>query len=110
MRFLLIFIFLFIFGCSTNLNKVEKIYICGDHTCVNKKEAEEYFDNNISIEVYTITSDKAKKENFDLVELNLLEDKLRSKNKIDISLNLKFKFSKSKLPSTNKLDEFFSLL
>ena len=85
MRFLLFFLLLFIFGCSGVLNKVEKIYICGDHPCANKKEAEEYFDNNISVEIYTITSDKLKKENFDLVELNMLEDKLRSKNKIEIS-------------------------
>ena len=26
-----------------------------------------YFDNNISVEIYTITSDKLKKENFDLI-------------------------------------------
>ena len=43
---------------------------------------QQYFNNNISIEVYTITSDKEKKENFDLVDINLLKDKLKSKNKI----------------------------
>mgnify|MGYP001184034963 FL=1 len=85
MRFLIIFLFLFVFGCSGGLNKSEKIYICGDHPCANKNEAEEYFDKNISVEIYTITSDKLKKENFDLVELNMLEDKLRSKNKIEVS-------------------------
>ena len=85
MRILLILIFLFITGCSGPLNKVEKIYICGDHPCVNKKEAEEYFDNNISVEIYTITSDKLKRENFDLAELNMLEDKLKSKDEIQIS-------------------------
>ena len=87
MKFFLIIIFLIFFGCSGGLNKVEKVYICGDHPCANKKEAEEYFDNNISVEIYTISSDKLKKENFDLVELNLLEDKLRTKNKIKVSKN-----------------------
>ncbi len=85
MRLLLSFIFLFLLNCSSPISGGKRIYICGDHPCVNKKEVEEYFNNNISIEVYTITSDKEKKENFDLVELNLLKDKLRSQDKIQIS-------------------------
>ena len=85
MKASLILIFLFILNCSTPFNKSEKVYICGDHPCKNSKEAEEYFNNNISIEVYTITSDKNKNENFSLVELNMLEDKLKTKEKITIS-------------------------
>ena len=69
MRFFLFIIFLFLFSCS---NKVTQVYICGDHPCVNKKEMKEYFDNNISIEVFTITSDKDKK--ITLVDLNLVKD------------------------------------
>ena len=58
MRFILLF-FIFIFSCSTfNDEKTKKIYICGDHPCSNKKEVKNYFDNNISIEVYTVTSKK----------------------------------------------------
>ncbi|MBO6481777.1 MAG: hypothetical protein HVK35_03620 [Pelagibacteraceae bacterium] len=44
----------------------------------------EYFDNNISIEVFTIISDKEKKEKFTLVDLNLMkdaDDKDRKKSK-----------------------------
>ena len=82
MRFFLFIIFLFLFSCS---NKVTQVYICGDHPCVNKKEMKEYFDNNISIEVFTITSDKENKKNFTLVDLNLMKDgdnkdKKKSKN------------------------------
>jgi hypothetical protein len=69
MRFFLFIIFLFLFSCS---NKVTQVYICGDHPCVNKKERKEYFDNNISIEVFTIISDKEKK--ITLVDLNLVKD------------------------------------
>ena len=69
MRFFLFIIFLFLLSCS---NKVTQVYICGDHPCVNKKERKEYFDNNISIEVFTITSDKDKK--IALVDLNLVKD------------------------------------
>jgi len=82
MRFFLFIIFLFLFSCS---NKVTQVYICGDHPCVNKKERKEYFDNNISIEVFTITPDKENKKKFTLVDLNLMKegdnkDKKKSKN------------------------------
>ena len=82
MRFFLFIIFLFLFACS---NKATQVYICGDHPCVNKKEMKEYFDNNISIEVFTITPDKDNKKKFTLVDLNLMKDddnkdKKKSKN------------------------------
>ena len=71
MRFFLFIIFLFLFNCS---NKVTQVYICGDHPCVNKKEMKEYFDNNISIEVFTIIPDKENKKKFTLLDLNLMKD------------------------------------
>ena len=82
MRFFLFIIFLFLFSCS---NKVTQVYICGDHSCVNKNEMKEYFDNNISIEVFTIIPDKENKTKFTLVDLNLMKDgdnkdKKKSKN------------------------------
>ena len=82
MRFFLFIIFLFLFSCS---NKATQVYICGDHPCVNKKEMKEYFDNNISIEVFTIIPDKENKKKFTLVDLNLMKDgdnkdKKKSKN------------------------------
>ena len=82
MRFFLFIIFLFLFSCS---NKVTQVYICGDHPCVNKKEMKEYFDNNISIEVFSIIPDKENKKKFTLVDLNLMKDgdnkdKKKSKN------------------------------
>ncbi len=85
MKFFKYIILLLFFSCSNITGGVDKVYICGDHPCVDKKEAKDYFDNNISIEVYTISSDKVKKENFDLVELNLIKDKLKTKEKIEIS-------------------------
>ena len=45
-----------------------------DHPCVNKAEMRDYFKNNISIEVYTVTSEKEKKESLGLVQLLLKED------------------------------------
>tara|TARA_B100000945_G_scaffold299745_1_gene280686 strand:- start:154 stop:561 length:408 start_codon:yes stop_codon:yes gene_type:complete len=46
----------------------------------------DYFNNNISIEVYTITSEKEQKKSLDLVELNLLKDDLNKKKKVNRSL------------------------
>ena len=85
MKFFKYIILLLFFSCSNITSGVDKVYICGDHPCINNKEAKDYFDNNISIEVYTISTDKAKKENFDLVELNLLKDQLKTKEKIEVS-------------------------
>ncbi len=64
---ILIVVFIFIF--LTNCSKQKTVLICGDHICVNNKEAEQYFEKNLSIEV-KIVKDKTKEE-ADLVELNL---------------------------------------
>tara|TARA_B100000963_G_scaffold188782_1_gene164258 strand:- start:1756 stop:2325 length:570 start_codon:yes stop_codon:yes gene_type:complete len=63
----LIFIILMITGCS----KPRTVLICGDHICINKAEAEQYFEENLSLEVKVIH--KKKKNNIDLIELNLEE-------------------------------------
>ena len=82
--FLYIFLF-FLISCSKPFSKVERVYICGDHECKNDKEIKEYFANNISIEVFTVETSKNQDERFDLAELNMLEDKLKSDDKIKIS-------------------------
>ena len=70
MRIILIFfISSFLFSCG----KPKTVLICGDHVCVNKAEAEQYFEENLSIEVQIVK--KENKENIDLVELNLSENK-----------------------------------
>ena len=61
-----IFIMLFFF-LITNCTKPKTVLICGDHVCVNKTEAEQYFEENLSIEVKILN--KKKKKNIDLVEL-----------------------------------------
>ena len=74
MRFL-IFTFFLILGCTSfNTEKTEKVYICGNRECKNKKEISEYFKKNISIEVYTISKSKKKDRDYDLVELNMTND------------------------------------
>ena len=63
-----IFILLIIvtmYGC----NKPKTVLICGDHVCVNKTEAEQYFEENLTLEVKVIDQKKSKEIN--LVEINL---------------------------------------
>ena len=78
MKLILIFIILFL---SVSCSKPKTVLICGDHVCINKQEAEQYFEENLSIEVKIINKKKEKKIN--LVELNLKEKK-KDQRKIKI--------------------------
>ena len=62
--FFILLIFVLLQSCS----KPKTVLICGDHICINKKEAEQYFEENLSIEVKVI--DKKRKKITSLVELN----------------------------------------
>ena len=86
MRYLIL-IFLFFIGCT----KPNTVFICGDHICVNKTEAEQYFEDNLSLEVKIIEKEKKK---INLVELNLNtnsrgEKKINIFSKKETSENLK---------------------
>ncbi len=117
MRFLIL-LFFFIF--LTNCNKPKTVLICGDHICVNKKEAQQYFEENLSLEVKIIKK-KKNDELIDLVELNLKENSdgnkkvsllsksstkkrlkdLSSKEIIQIKKDVKKKIKEKKLKKSN---------
>ena len=65
----------------THCSKPKTVLICGDHVCINKAEAEQYFQENLSIEVKVV--DKKINNEIDLVELNLKENQ-NGKKKISI--------------------------
>ena len=92
-----IIIILFLIGCS----KPKTVLICGDHICVNKAEAEQYFEENLSIEVKII--DKKKKKNTNLIELNLREN--ISGNKEIIVSEKKDKKKRLKVLSNDQISE-----
>jgi len=93
MRFLFLIIpFIFMQNCS----KPKTVLICGDHICINKSEANQYFKENLSIEVKII--DIKKNINPDLVELNLNESIGNRK----ISINKKDKTKKEIKTLTNE--------
>ena len=77
----LVFFISLIFFLS-NCSKPKTVLICGDHVCVNKAEAKQYFEENLSIEVKIVNKKLDTEE--DLVELNLKENFLGNK-KISIS-------------------------
>ena len=79
-KLLLFLIMLTIYGC----NKPKTVLICGDHVCINKAEAKQYFEDNLTLEVRII--DKKEKKEIDLVELNL---KLNSEGKKEITVSNK---------------------
>ena len=56
-----------------NCSKPKTVLICGDHVCINKSEAEQYFEENLSLEVKVVN--KKSKDNINLVELNLKKNK-----------------------------------
>ena len=97
MKYLFFLIFFLAHCSSITGDKTQKIYICGDHECADKKEINNYFKNNISIEVYTL-SDSPKKD-YDLVELNMTKE---DKNKI-VSTEIKRKKLKERLKKRPKV-------
>ena len=83
-----IFLFAVIFIILSCTNKPKSVLICGDHICVNKNEAKQYFEENLTLEVRIL--DKKNSEETDLIELNLKE----KNNKKKVSLKKKETTSK----------------
>ena len=63
------FLFLLIL---VSCNKPKTVMICGDHECINRVEAKQFFEENLTLEVKIIDNKKSKV--VDLVELNLGTD------------------------------------
>ena len=93
MKYFLILPFLILISCS----KPKSVLICGDHECINKAEAKQYFNDNLSIEVRIISKDK--EDRFDLVSLNLKNDE----NKEIAVVKIKKKEIKNSLKKKSKL-------
>ena len=94
MKHILIFLILLLLGNCSKPKQVLffGVHVFGDHVCVNKAEAAQYFEENLSIEVKIIN--KKNIEQIDLVELNLKNNENKVKQiaispKKDTSKNLK---------------------
>jgi len=57
-----IIFFLLIFFMATSCAPNKKVYWCGDHPCINKKEREAYFKKTMIVEVKTLKNKDYKKD------------------------------------------------
>ena len=54
-------LFFLIILTTDGCNKPKTVFICGDHVCVNKAEAEQYFEDNLILEIKFIDKKEKKK-------------------------------------------------
>ena len=64
-RLIFLLVIFTIYGCS----KPKTVLICGDHVCINKAEANQYFEDNLTLEVRIIDSKNINETN--LIQINL---------------------------------------
>ena len=75
----LFFISIFLHNCG----QPKTVLICGDHVCINKTEAKQFFEENLILEVKIVNKKiKQDKEQVDLIELNLNENKKENRQVI----------------------------
>ena len=95
MKFHLLVGLILIVGCSYS----KQTFICGDRECVNKKEANDYFKKNLSIQVKVKKSKTV--ESFDLVYLNTNSE--IKKNVKDTNPIIKILSNKKKKTTTKNI-------
>ena len=95
----LIFISLFLILLSCG---GKQSYMCGDHRCIDKKEYNEYFAKNLSIEIY-LNDEKRSNNSVDLVKLNTEKD-IRKKRGFSLK-NFKINQDENKKIQRKKIQE-----
>tara|TARA_B100000965_G_scaffold404824_1_gene436749 strand:+ start:1258 stop:1821 length:564 start_codon:yes stop_codon:yes gene_type:complete len=78
MRIILFLFIFFLVSCSNT----KKVFICGEHECINKSEAKIYFEENLSIEVRVI--DKNEEKSFNLVRINKIGEEDKDNKNIQV--------------------------
>ena len=91
MKYIILTLFFFVISCSN----AKKNYVCGDHKCIDKKEFDEYFARNLTIEI-NLPKKENKDKSLDLVKLNT-EDDIDKKKKFNL-----FNLNKNKDNALNK--------
>jgi len=74
-KFIYLLSFLVLVACVSGKNE----YVCGDRPCVDKKEFEEFFAKNLTIEI--LLDKKKKNKSLDLVKLNTNPENFKKENK-----------------------------
>jgi|TARA_B110000211_G_scaffold222993_1_gene272343 hypothetical protein len=99
MKFFYFVILLLLVNCGS-----KQVFICGDRECVNKAEAQKYFEENFIVEVKI--NEKKIDAPFDLVKLNTKENIIyteKTKRKINKLTKKERKIIKNKLKKEKKL-------
>ena len=80
--------------------KPKSVLICGDHECINKSEAKQYFKENLTLEVKIISN---KEElTYDLIDLNLNSKKKKLRLKRNKNVKVVKKLSKEEIKIKKK--------
>jgi len=109
-KLIFLMFFLMFYGC----NKPKTVLICGDHICINKAEAEQYFEENLTLEVKIIDKDINRSKNIDLVEVNLqsnkdggkkvtISNKKQTNKKLKVLSKKEIKNKKKEIKNKNKV-------
>tara|TARA_B100001123_G_C15168315_1_gene970315 strand:- start:171 stop:782 length:612 start_codon:yes stop_codon:yes gene_type:complete len=73
-----IYIMIFLFFLTTSCTSTNKVYWCGDHPCINKKEKEAYFKKTMIVEIRNIDDNKKKSSEIEkLIEQAHKDEKKR---------------------------------
>ena len=83
---------LLLFACSSN----KKVYVCGDHVCIDKKEFKEYFAENLIMEIQTQSLNE-KNSTVDLVKLNTTPSNFNKKDEIFLQKEDKVRLKEEKI-------------
>ena len=95
-KLLILFFILVLSSCG----KPKSVLICGDHECINKSEAKQYFKENLTLEVKIISN---KEElTYDLIDLNLNSKKKNIKIKRNENVKVVKKLSKEEIKKKKK--------
>ena len=95
-KLLILFFILVLSSCG----KPKSVLICGDHECINKSEAKQYFKENLTLEVKIISN---KEElTYDLIDLNLNSKKKNIKVKRNKNVKVVKKLSKEEIKIKKK--------
>ena len=84
MKYLILLIFsLLLFACSNG----KKVYWCGDHACINKKEKESYFKKTMIVEIKELSKQNKKNESeLEIIKKQAgLEQKKEIKNEKELA-------------------------
>ena len=99
-----IFIFLLFSFLLTQCANTSKVYWCGDHPCINKKEKEAYFRETMIVEIRNIKDKSYKKDsNFEKIMKNAkIKEKKRILNEKDLKKQAKLE-EKRRIKEEKKL-------